>query len=232
MTSDFSTVEAQGIKVTLDLRVGHIRALVIETDGRTLEPLHTAPWVDDPAITADESIPPNLRYLSGDFFCAPFGASDVEPAPPHGWTANSRWQPLGTTTGSDGVTARYRLEKKVMGATVEKTFTLRDGHPFLYETHTFIGGAGALPVANHAIVRFPTVGRLSFSAKAFAETPATAPEPDPLRGRPPAGDGPGRRRRRGDHRRVRAGGARGVERRAVPHRAGHLPGAGGRPAVP
>ena len=81
MTSDFSTVEAQGIKVTLDLRVGHIRALVIETDGRTLEPLHTAPWVDDPAITADESIPPNLRYLSGDFFCAPFGASDVEPAP-------------------------------------------------------------------------------------------------------------------------------------------------------
>jgi len=183
MTSDFSTVEAQGIKVTLDLRVGHIRALVIETDGRTLEPLHTAPWVDDPAITADESIPPNLRYLSGDFFCAPFGASDVEPAPPHGWTANSRWQPLGTTTGSDGVTARYRLEKKVMGATVEKTFTLRDGHPFLYETHTFIGGAGVLPVANHAIVRFPTVGRLSFSAKAFAETPATAPEPDPLRGR-------------------------------------------------
>ena len=132
MTSDVSTVEAQGIKVTLDLRVGHIRALVIETDGRTLEPLHTAPWVDDPAITADESIPPNLRYLSGDFFCAPFGASDVEPAPPHGWTANSRWQPLGTTTGSDSVTARYRLEKRVMGAAVEKTFTLRDGHPFLY----------------------------------------------------------------------------------------------------
>lgn len=183
MSEDFSTIEAKGIRVTLDLRAGQVRALAIEMDGRRLEPLHTAPWVDDPAITGDESIPPNLRYLSGDFFCAPFGASDVEPAPPHGWTANSRWQLIGTTAEPDGVTARYRLEKKVMGAVVEKTFTLRDGHPFLYETHAFIGGSGALPVANHAITRFPTGGRLSFSPKAFAETPATAPEPDPARGR-------------------------------------------------
>lgn len=30
--------------------------------------------------------------LSGDFFCAPFGRSDLEPTPPHGWSANSDWQ--------------------------------------------------------------------------------------------------------------------------------------------
>jgi hypothetical protein len=183
MTSDFSTIEARGIGVTLDLRTGQIRSLAIETDGRTLAPLHTAPWVDDPAITTDDSIPPNLRYLSGDFFCAPFGESNVEPAPPHGWTANSRWQALDAETGPGRVTARYRLEKPVMGAVVEKTFTLRDGHPFLYETHAFIGGNGELPVANHAITHFPTRGRLSFSPKVFAETPDTAPEPDPARGR-------------------------------------------------
>ena len=183
MEDDFSTIAARGIEVTLDLRAGHVRSLEISADGRTLRPLHTAPWVDDPAITGDVSIPANLRYLSGDFFCAPFGASDIEPAPPHGWTANSPWTHVETTSGPGSVTARYRLERTVMGAAVEKTFTLRDGHPFLYESHAFIGGTGALPVANHAMVRFAGGGRLSFSPKAFAETPNGAPEPDPARGR-------------------------------------------------
>jgi hypothetical protein len=183
MTDDFSIIEARGVSVTLDLRTGQVRSFAIEARGRTLRPLHTAPWVDDPTITTDESIPPNLRYLSGDFFCAPFGESNVEPAPAHGWTANSRWQAIGTEVKPGSVTARYRLEKPVMGAVVEKTFTLRDGHPFLYETHAFIGGHGALPVANHAITHFAAGGRLSFSPKRFAETPDTAPEPDPTRGR-------------------------------------------------
>jgi hypothetical protein len=181
--SDFSTIEAKGIRVALDLRAGHVRSLEIEADGRTLRPLHTAPWVDDPSITGDESIPPNLRLLSGDFFCAPFGLSDVEPAPSHGWTANSPWRHVETRPAPGAITALYRLERPVMGAVVEKALTLRDGHPFLYETHTFIGGHGSLPVANHAMTRFPAGGRLSFSPKAFAETPRRAPEPDPGRGR-------------------------------------------------
>jgi hypothetical protein len=181
--TDLHSIEAVGIRATLDLRVGHVRDLAIERDGRVVQPLHTAPWVDDPLITDDETIPPNLRFLSGDFFCAPFGASDVEEAPPHGWTANSRWYHLETQTLPDGVTARYQLERSVMGATVEKLFTLRDGHPFLYETHAFVGGRGAVPVANHAMVRFPAGGHLSFSPKNRAETPAAPPEPEATRGR-------------------------------------------------
>jgi len=181
--SDFHSIEARGIAVTLDLRAGHVRRLTITRGGRTITPLHSAPWVDDPVIINDESIPANLRYLSGDFFCAPFGASDVDPAPPHGWTANSHWSHFDTTPFPGGVTARYRLDKPVMGAAVEKHFTLRDGHPFLYETHVFTGGKGALPVANHAMTRFPGGGQLSFSRKAHVETPPTAPEPDPALGR-------------------------------------------------
>jgi len=181
--SDFHSIEAEGIAVTLDLRAGHVRNLTITRDGRTITPLHSAPWVDDRAITEDESIPANLRYLSGDFFCAPFGASDVDPAPPHGWTANSHWSPVETRAFAGGVTARYRLDRPVLGATVEKRFTLRDGHPFLYETHVFAGGEGAVPVANHAMTRFPGGGQLSFSRKQHVETPPTAPEPDPALGR-------------------------------------------------
>ena len=126
---ELSSLAAKGIRVVLDLGAGHVRSLEIEGDGRTLTPLHTAPWVDDPAIVNDESIPPNLRHLSGDFFCAPFGTSDLEPAPPHGWPANSRWQHVETKAITGGMSALYRLERRVMGAVVEKTSLCATGIP-------------------------------------------------------------------------------------------------------
>jgi len=181
--SDFISVAAKDISVTLDLNGGLVRALEITRDGRTIRPLHAAPWLDEAAIQGDESLDLHLRRLAGDFFCVPFGASDVEVGPAHGWTANSRWRHLETTQEADGVSARFRLERNVMGATVEKTLRLRDGHPFLYETHALIGGQGNVPVANHAMIRLPAGGRLTFSPKRFAETPEGVPEPDAPRGR-------------------------------------------------
>jgi hypothetical protein len=71
----------------------------------------------------------------------------------------------------------------VLGARVIKEFRIRDGHPFLYERHVFIGGTGAVPVANHAMTRFEQGGRLSFSPKRHAETATKPPEGDPARGR-------------------------------------------------
>ena len=90
-STHFHTIGAEGIRATLDVRAGHVRTLEIAQAGRKIQPLHTASWVDDPAITSDATIPTNLRCLSGDFFCAPFAASDLEDAPPHGWPANSPW---------------------------------------------------------------------------------------------------------------------------------------------
>jgi hypothetical protein len=183
MDKDLHSIEAKGINVTLDLRVGHIRDFVVERDGRVVHLLHTAPWIGEESTQRDESIPLSLRRLSGDFFCAPFSTSDIEPGPNHGATANQRWHHAGTERADGEVTARYELSSEVMGARVEKTFTLRDDHPFLYETHTFTGGRGAVPIANHAMVQFPTTGSLSFSPKLRAVLPQTAPEPDPRLGR-------------------------------------------------
>lgn len=180
----FHTITAEGVEATLDLRAGHVRRFAVEQDGRTLTPLHTAPWVDDAAITSDETLPGNLRFLSGDFFCAPFNSSDLDNGPPHGWPGNSAWSLLGAADHPDGGTiARYELQKPVMGARVIKEFTLRDGHPFLYERHIFMGGDGAVPVANHGMTRFTAGGTLSFSPKLYGMTPDSAPEPDPARGR-------------------------------------------------
>jgi hypothetical protein len=184
MAERFHTIRAKGIAVTIDLAVGHLRALAIEAGGRRLTPLYTAPWVDDPAIAEDEAIVPNLRALSGDFFCAPFGGTDEEGVPTHGWPANSRWGHLETLRHPEGGTvARYALEKRPRGARLIKEITLRDGHPFVYQRHIFGGGSGTISVASHAMTRFATRGRLSFSPKAYAETPATPLESDPARGR-------------------------------------------------
>ncbi len=107
----------------------------------------------------------------------------MDAAPPHGWTANSAWRHVETVAEADGVSARYRLERTVLGAAVEKRFTLRHGHPFLYQTHSFLGGDGAIPVASHAMTRLSAGGRLAFSAKRAVETPDTPLEADPARGR-------------------------------------------------
>ena len=70
-----------------------------------------------------------------------------------------------------------------MGATVQKELSLCDGHPFLYQRHSFTGGQGAISTANHAMISLSNGGILRFSPKRWFETPASAPETDPAKGR-------------------------------------------------
>lgn len=177
------TIRAKGISVSVDLAVGHLADLSVETEGRTLRPLHRAPWLDEPRESLPPGLPEGVVRLSGDFLCAPFSAANVEPAPLHGWTANSAWDVAESGAIDSGWRARFRLQRKVMGATVEKILTLRDGHPFLYQEHAFSGGTGAISAAHHAMTVMKEGGRLAFSPKRLAATPETALEPDPARGR-------------------------------------------------
>ena len=180
---DTVTIRAKGISVSVDLAVGHLADLAVEANGRTLRPLHRAPWLDEPRESLPPGLPEGVVRLSGDFLCAPFSAADVEPAPLHGWTANSAWDLVADAAVEGGRRATFRLRRQVMGATVEKILTLRDGHPFLYQEHSFSGGAGAISVAHHAMTVMKEGGRLAFSPKRLAATPEKALEPDPARGR-------------------------------------------------
>ena len=138
-------LEASGITVEVDLGIGHLALIEIERDGRKTAPFHRAPWADDAVPPAGTEDAPHLARISGDFFCAPFGAADVEPSPSHGWPANAAWSLVDSRpVAGGGTTATFALEKPVMGARVLKELTLRDGHPFLYQRHIFEGGAGAV----------------------------------------------------------------------------------------
>ncbi|RUX00292.1 hypothetical protein EOA35_19375, partial [Mesorhizobium sp. M8A.F.Ca.ET.023.01.1.1] len=179
---DTVTIKAKGISVSLDLTVGHIADMSIESGGRQLRPLHRAPWVDA-SETLPQDLPQGTVRLSGDFLCAPFSRSDVEEAPLHGWPANSAWDVVESGATDGGWRAVFRLRHKVMGASVDKIFTLRDDHPFLYQEHVFSGGHGGISVAHHPMTAMKGGGRLAFSPKRFASTPADPLEPDPGRGR-------------------------------------------------
>lgn len=177
------SIELDPVSLSIDLSVGHIADLKIRDGGRILSPLHRAPWVDDPQAEFPAGTAPNVKRLSGDFFCAPFGRNDIEEAPSHGWPANSAWDPIETIRQDDRLTIAFRLQRLVMGATVEKRITLIAGHPFVYQEHSFTGGAGAVSAAHHVMVHMEEGGDLAFSPKQAARTPPQALETDPKLGR-------------------------------------------------
>lgn len=169
---------ARGITVVFDAAQGQIAKFEVRQGSLCIAPFARVPWADSTeADPLPEGAQPHLARMSGDFFCAPFCADDVEGAPLHGWPANAEWHVVETRRSADGCEQRFRLSRTVSGATVEKVWRLRDDHPFLYQRHEFHGGTGAIPVAHHAMVDLRTGGRLAFSPKLFAETPATEAEP-------------------------------------------------------
>src|SRR6185295_4729405 len=72
---------------------GHIAPVYFNRDRRAIQPYHIAPWWNEKTPV---DLPPILRVLRGDFFCAPFGhnvkAFGKEKHPLHGETANKPWQ--------------------------------------------------------------------------------------------------------------------------------------------
>ena len=74
---------------------GHLSDVVfVLPGGRQVSPMHTAPWADEPL---PEDTPPILRVLRGDFFCAPFGSSDLIPGETrvHGLACQRQVEPHG-----------------------------------------------------------------------------------------------------------------------------------------
>jgi len=140
-------------------------------DGKELRPLHRAPW-----LRAGEDLPDEValveRRLAGDFFCAPFGRVKDD-IPIHGWAANGTWTKAGAERADSGsVRATYVLHEMIEGAKLTKELTLCPHHPIVYQRHIFDGGAGAIPVAHHAMIHVPGGARLSFSGKTSGFTPA------------------------------------------------------------
>lgn len=159
--------------VAFDPEIGNLRDLEFRHDGRVLRPLHCAAWASDARIDPDSPTPPVEQRLAGDFFCAPFGANDVEGGPAHGWSANSRWSVVERGEGWLVV----GLDRRIMGARIEKRLELGGEAPLLYQSHVIEDGSGGLPVAHHPMVRLAGGGRFFCSPKRLLMTHETPLEP-------------------------------------------------------
>ena len=170
-------LKSKGIDLRFDPALGQIVSFSVQDGGVVSSPLHKAPWVGSTEPFPD-GMPPHLKTLGGDFFCAPFG-KETNDVPLHGWPPNSEWHIEEKSEHS----LRARLFREVSGATLYKKITVYPNHPFVYQAHKFRGGEGALPVANHANVSLPNGGIISTSSKASWQTPQSPLETDPDRGR-------------------------------------------------
>jgi hypothetical protein len=170
-------IAADGIEVGFAAELGRLEGLVVTDGGRRIAPLHRAPWVGT-GEAMPEDAEPLMAGLGGDFFCAPFAASD-EGSPLHGWPANAPWH----VVAEGPMTLRAVCSKPVRGAVLVKELGLKDGHPFVYQRHVFVGGEGRMTAANHANVSVPNGAHIRTSRKSHWETPATQQETDPARGR-------------------------------------------------
>jgi len=183
--ADLHRFSTDGIEVVFDASIGMIRDLAVSVEGRRIDPFAKAPWrdlpPDDPRFPA--GMAPHLARLSGDFFCVPFSTDDVEGAPGHGKTANSRWRLADQRRSGRALLVRFELEDTIAGLSVSKTLLLVDGHPFLYQQHVLAGADVDIPVAHHTIIDASGGLELSTSRKAFAETPRVPLEPEPSLGR-------------------------------------------------
>ena len=174
-------IEAEGIRATVNRDCGMMTFRVTDL-GREVAMLHRAPWVGT-AESRAEGVAPHLAQLEGDFFCAPFADASADGAPLHGWPANAAWEFLGASRKGGDVTGRWRLSRPAIGAVVGRELTVADGPPFLYQRHVLVGGAGRMPVANHAMLRLPSGGIIRTSPKRIFVTPENPQESDPARGR-------------------------------------------------
>jgi hypothetical protein len=166
-------IRSDAISLAVTETGGHLSDVTFRlADGRSIQPMHTAPWYDE-ALPA--GTPPMLRTLRGDFFCAPFGDNDVLGGDAHGASANRRW--VRRDVGADWVEAV--LDEIILGATVTKRVSLRPGEAMVYQRHTFTGGSGRIPVGHHAMLYARHRLKLAFAPRIFAGTPLRAIESPP-----------------------------------------------------
>ena len=157
---------------------GHLFPVRFFFNKEIIEPLNIAPWTNEQLDTATL---PMLKFLRGDFFCAPFGASDLLEDEPraHGASANDKWKEIQISNSS----IKLKLSKKISGAELIKEISISEDESVIYQKHTFIGGNGRIPVGHHLMLKIPDRAFISFSDFIFAGTPPQPIEPDQNMGR-------------------------------------------------
>lgn len=164
---------------------GHLGPVAFLLKNRRIQPFAMAPWQRE--ILPRET-PPLLRVLRGDFFCLPFGGNGTpfrgERHPPHGETANERWQFRDLIAEGPARTLHLSLDTDERPGRVDKRITLINGQTVIYAQHVVSGMRGPMCFGHHAMIHFPdrpNSGLVSTSPFQFGQV-LPVPFEDPAQG--------------------------------------------------
>jgi hypothetical protein len=136
---------------------GHLGPAAFKLGRKYVSPLSVAPWAHE---TLPAALPAILRVLRGDFFCAPFGASDKlykgEKHPPHGDSANLTWRFVSAGSVSGRARLHLRMPMRIRPGQIDKEVELRWGETNIYLRHTLSGASGPMCFGHHVMLAFPS----------------------------------------------------------------------------
>lgn len=164
---------------------GHLAPVYFNRDRRAIQPYHIAPWWNE-KVPAD--LPPLLKALRGDFFCAPFGHNvgpfRGEQHPLHGEVANRPWQFVDCQKTGQGTCLHLKMNVKVRPGRVDKRVALVAGHNVVYQQHVLAGMSGPMCVGHHPNLQFPAAeasGKIAVSPFLFGRS-SPYPVDEPAKG--------------------------------------------------
>lgn len=172
------------VEACLTREGGHLAPVRFHTSRGVVQPYAIAPW----ATQADKvAMEPPLKYLRGDFFCAPFGGNDSpwqgERHSAHGETACAPWACESIRREGSRVELVARMQTTVRPGTVTKRICLLDGETNVYCSHRLEGLEGPMPLGHHAMLRFDqSAGQIALSPFRYAQVCPTAFEQPALGG--------------------------------------------------
>ncbi len=161
---------------------GHLAPVHFHLGRKIIAPFSIAPWAEEKLAPGTPQL---LKSLRGDFFCAPFGGSESlyrgEAHPPHGESANAKWQFEGLEKDKSATRLHLSLRTKIRRGRVDKFIGLCTGQTALYCRHVLSGMTGPMNFGHHAMLRFPEPegsGRISTSRLRFGQVyPALFEDP-------------------------------------------------------
>ncbi len=171
-------LESDRVNLAVTEMGGHLAPVGFNLGRKKVAPLSIAPWVTE---SFPQNLPPVLRALRGDFFCAPFGNSDpageTKRELPHGETANLIWHAVSKNLSSGVTRLHLRMTLRKYPGRVDKLIQLRNGETNVYLQHTLSGLSGPMCFGHHAMLKFPSGDGTGLVSTSRILRGQVAPEP-------------------------------------------------------
>ena len=150
------TISNDLVSVFITVQAGHLTASFHTGANETVNPFFIPPWWCE---AQDQNLDEIINVLRGDFFCFPFGANEEsyegKKYAVHGKTANANWDFVSFKEQKRTKELILSMDLDYEEGRVDKTITLCENEPIIYNRHTINGFTGKIPIGHHPTLQLP-----------------------------------------------------------------------------